>query len=81
MYSHFFPAFFRGTAPLHSHLEQASMAVGGGMCTGTVEALSREISSQKRLVPLERGISPLCFAAVEMTIEAGRSMVISEETG
>ena len=57
------------------------MELWAGMCTGTVEALSREIFRQKRLVPLERGISPLCFAAVEMTIEAGRSMVISEETG
>lgn len=78
MYSHFFPAFFRGTAPLHSHLEQASMAVGGGMRKGTAEALSREISCQKRLVPLERGISPLCFAAVEMTRAAGRSIAISQ---
>ena len=48
---------------------------------GAVEALSREISRQKLLVPLGRGISPLCFAAVEMTMAAGRSMVISEETG
>jgi len=49
------------------------------MCRGTAEALSREISSQKRLAPLGHEISPLCFAAVEMTIEAGCSMVISEE--
>ena len=71
------PALYRSTVISSG----AAWSYGTECVGGAVEALSREISRQKRLVPLERGISPLCFAAVEMTIEAGRSMVISEETG
>lgn len=80
MYSHFFPAFFVGQLRPPSFRAELHGVMGRNVY-GAVEALSREISCQKRRVPLERGISPLCFAAAEMTMAAGRSRVISEETG